>query len=306
MLPARVAPMLARLAREPFDSPEYLFEVKWDGTRCIGFVERGRVRLHNRRFIEIQTRYPEFATLARLPSGTVVDGEVIVLHGGRPDFSRLLEREQAEDAFRIEVLRRVLPATYVTFDLLYKSGRSIMKQPLSQRREQLREIMSAVQDPHVLVPDHVVDYGKRYFREVKRQGLEGIMAKRRDSPYLPGKRSAHWLKVKVGRTGIFQVIGYLRRAGEPAVSALLLGEPGKRVWRYKGRVGSGLSEAQRQALFSQLACCPPLARPPSGGPGAAIWVAAGLRARVRFLEETNAGRLRFPVFVGVFREDRGT
>jgi len=192
--------MLAQTAARPFDSDRHLFEIKWDGTRCLAFIERGRVRLQNRHFVEMRGRYPELAGLRRLPSGTVLDGEVVVLEDGKPSFRKLQQRDQLLGPIRIEMLSQRLPATLIVFDLVYFRGESLTQRPLIERRERLKEVIHRLTDPYVIPSDFILKHGKRYFEEVERQGLEGMMAKRLDSPYLPGKRSAHWLKIKVGRT----------------------------------------------------------------------------------------------------------
>ncbi len=301
-LPERIAPMLARLAARPFDSPAYLFEVKWDGTRCLAFVERGGVRLQNRRFHRIEWRYPELAVLAGLERGSVLDGEVVVLHEGRADFERLQRREQAPDPARAAALARVLPATYVAFDLLYERGRAILRRPLEERRERLRALVAPRQGPALLFSEHVAGAGRRFFDEVTAAGHEGVMAKRRDSPYLPGVRSRAWLKVKAQREERFAVIGYLPRPGEAAVSSLLLGERAGGRWRYRGRVAAGLGERARRALHAELSRLPPLGAPVAGAvPARARLVRTGLRARVRYQDLTRAGLLRAPVLLGLER-----
>src|SRR5690349_1216266 len=113
-LPERLSPMLAQ-GSEPFDSPDHLFEVKWDGTRCLAFIEPGRLRLQNRRFIEMRDRYPELDCLRDLtgvPGGTLLDGEIVVLEGGKPSFPKLLRRELQTDPKRVVMLARSLPATF--------------------------------------------------------------------------------------------------------------------------------------------------------------------------------------------------
>ena len=119
-LPAFVPPMLAKKGK-PFDSGEHLFEIKWDGTRMLAFVEGDDYRLVNRHRAERTLQYPELACLSQLPAGVILDGEVVVFHEGRPDFRRLLSRDQAGAPFKIRLSARRLPATYVVFDLLFES-----------------------------------------------------------------------------------------------------------------------------------------------------------------------------------------
>jgi bifunctional non-homologous end joining protein LigD len=125
--------MLAKLG-EPFDSENYLFEIKWDGTRTLAFVDGAGYRLVNRRRMDMNDRYPEFDFLRNLPPGTVLDGEMVVLRDGKPDFRLLQSREQARTPLNIRSLARSHPATYVVFDLLYESYRPVMSLPLAVRR----------------------------------------------------------------------------------------------------------------------------------------------------------------------------
>ncbi len=294
--------MLAQLAREPFDSERHLFEIKWDGTRAMLFLPgQGQMRLRNRRSARIDERYPEFKSFAELPGSAVLDGEIVVLADGKPSFAKLQQRDNQANPLRIEMLAKSLPATYVAFDLLYLDGRSVMAEPLQQRRERLVGLVKRHALSHLLVPDYLVGPGRRYFAAIEEQGLEGMMAKRLDSPYQPGVRSHDWLKIKVAKSGLFHVIGYVKRGDAAAVSALILGSATADGWQYRGKVGSGFSGPQRKAMYEHLSQLPPLERPPSG-PKGATWVVARLQAKVRYLEETEGGRLRSPVFLG-FLED---
>jgi len=288
--------MLAQIATEPFDSPEHAFEIKWDGVRCIALVEPGQLRLQNRRFSEMREQYPELAGLSELPAGTVVDGEIIVLDSGRSSFQKLAQRIHLNDPARIAMASRRLPTTFVVFDLLYSAGVSVMDQSLRERRVLLTALIGELKDPHVVAADFVEGQGLAYFEAAKQAGLEGIMAKRLDSPYLPGKRTSHWTKIKVARVDAFDILGYVQREGQPFVSPLILGlHEGKR-WKYKGNVGTGFTEAQRGEWYRKLKPLPALVDPPKDGPKDAAWRTTNLRCRVRFFEETADGRLRGPVF----------
>jgi ATP-dependent DNA ligase len=181
---------------EPFDSGEHLFEIKWDGTRMLAFVEPDGYRLVNRHRAERTVQYPELACLTELPAGVVLDGEMVVFHDGRPDFRRLLSRDQAGAPFKIRLSARKLPATYVVFDLLYDGYRSLLAQPLSQRRERLGQLVEDLDRPQVVFSEGIVGPGRVLFEEVCRQGLEGLVAKRLASRYRPGKRTTAWLKIK--------------------------------------------------------------------------------------------------------------
>ena len=194
-LPRFIPPMLAK-SGVPFDSQEHLFEIKWDGTRALAFVEQGGYRLVNRHRADVTDRYPELTFLGGLPAGTVLDGEVVVLQGGKPSFRHLLSRNQARSSFKIQSLARTLPASYVVFDLLYDRFESLLGLPLSTRRERLEELMRRYAHPRLICSQGVVGPGKAFFAEVCHQGLEGVVAKRLGSCYRPGRRTRAWVKIK--------------------------------------------------------------------------------------------------------------
>ena len=175
-------PMLATVAA-PFDSEAYLFEVKWDGVRALAAVEAGRWRLWGRTGTDYTARYPELAVLGRLPTDTVVDGELVVLQGGRADFPALLRRHQrphGDPRSRAAIGQR-LPVTYVLFDLLFERGRSLLQTALVQRRARLRELLLALDEPVLAYSDGVVGCGREFFAQVVGQGHEGVVAKHQAS-----------------------------------------------------------------------------------------------------------------------------
>jgi len=194
-LPRFIQPMLAK-SGAPFDSYEHLFEIKWDGTRVLTFVDHDGYRLVNRNRANVTDRYPELGFLARLPAGTLLDGELIVLHDGKPHFGLLLSRNQTYAPLKIHCLARMLPATYVVFDLLYDRFEPLLALPLSMRRERLEKLVQRYPHPKLVFSQGVVGPGKAFFGEVCRLGLEGVMAKSLTSCYRPGRRTDAWIKIK--------------------------------------------------------------------------------------------------------------
>jgi len=294
-LPRTIKPMLAQARSESFNCDKHLFEVKWDGTRCLSFIEDDRLRLQNRHLIDMCDRYPELACLRGLPAGTVIDGEIVVLMHGRPSFQKLQQRDHLRDPTRIEILSKRMPVTLMAFDLLYVRGRRITSQPLIERRKWLIDLVGRVGHPLLIVPDCVVEHGMEFFAGIVRHRLEGMMAKRIDSPYLIGKRSSDWLKIKVAHTADFVVIGCVPMRGEKAVSVLLLGEKHQGRLVYKGKVGSGLTRKQREDLLAELMKAPKL-QEPVDCPSGSICRLPGWRCRVRYFGLTELGHLRTPTF----------
>ncbi len=196
MLPHVISPMLAQKAEAPFDSAQHFFEIKWDGIRCLAFVESGRVRLQSRQLMEITLQFPELGCLDRLPFGTVLDGELVVLQEGKPSLKQIQQRVFLQNRQRIQIMSQTAPANFMIFDLLYLKGKPLMTSPLSVRREALQTLMEQFQLPGILVSQAIHQHGRQLFAQIVRLNMEGIMAKRLDGPYLQGKRSRQWLKLK--------------------------------------------------------------------------------------------------------------
>ncbi|MGI8593464.1 MAG: DNA ligase D [Solirubrobacteraceae bacterium] len=307
-LPDAVAPMLARLAALPRSERGWTYEIKWDGVRAVAFVEGGRVRLQSRSMRDITSRYPEISGLGRVlgSRAAVFDGEVVAFDSdGRPDFGRLQGRMHLDAEAAVRRRMRDTPIAYVIFDLLWLEGRSLMGLPYSQRRERLDAL--ELSGPAWQVPASHDDGGADLLAASRELGLEGIVAKRTDSPYEPGRRSACWLKVKNVHRQDFVVGGWLPGEGGRTgrVGALLVGYNDERsALRYAGRVGSGFTEAELLRLRDVLR---PLAADDSPfegrqPPKAARFLRPELVAEVEFREWTHTGTLRAPSYKGL-RED---
>ena len=193
-LPQSIAPMLARPGN-PFDSADHLFEVKWDGMRALAYVDAGGYRIVSHHGNDITDQFPELGSLGRLPAGTVLDGELVVLRDGKPSFSLLQTRAPLCCQHRIHTLSRTTPATYVVFDQLFDRYRSLMDEPLSTRREVMLGTVGSGQQ-QLIASDGVVGPGTLFYDHVVAEQLEGVVAKRLTSRYLPGRRTAAWIKIK--------------------------------------------------------------------------------------------------------------
>jgi len=298
-LPEYIEPMLARIGR-PFDDPRFLFEVKWDGTRALAFVDGSNpLRLMNRRRRDIAWRYPELAFLAELPPGTVLDGEIACLdREGKPDFQKLQSREQVHTDRRAAHSATAYPATYIAFDQLYDHGRPILDLTCSQRRERLRATVAAASNPRLLMSDGVVGSGVHYFDDVVGRGLEGVMAKRLDSRYESGRRTGAWVKVKRRMTLTCVVIGFVPEGKDDFGSLIIAAADdteGGGELRCVGRVGSGF-DARLRAKVNAYLYSHPRPRPVIPCREKGLWVEPGLYCTVRCMERTADGHLRAPVF----------
>jgi DNA ligase D-like protein (predicted ligase) len=293
-LPDFIPPMLAEYG-EAFDSEEFLFEVKWDGTRAMAFVDASSsVRLINRRKVLLNDRYTDLSFLGDLPPGTVIDGEIVVLKNGKPEFQSLQSREQARSPLYVKSLARHEPATFIAFDLLYRDFESVCGQTLESRREQLKQIIDGHPHGHLLMSEGVVGTGKAFFDACCEQGLEGMMAKRLNSRYAPGQRNGAWIKVKQCNHMLCAIIGFVQKDQDKDFRTLLIAteQDGQAV--YIGRVASGVDEAMRGKLNALLW---PLVRetPVVACRERARWVEPEVYCKVRYLEKTSGGQLRSPV-----------
>jgi ATP-dependent DNA ligase len=188
--------MLA-VSAAPFDSPEYSFEIKWDGIRALAAVEAPGWRLWGRERADYTARYPELDALRGLPAGTLLDGELVAFApDGRPELPRLLRRHGLTDSWWIRQARRWCPVQYVVFDLLYHRGRCLLGAPLARRREELAAVCVGLDLPEVVFSAGVVEAGTALYALALARGHEGVVAKRLGSTYRPGRRSPTWRKIK--------------------------------------------------------------------------------------------------------------
>jgi bifunctional non-homologous end joining protein LigD len=308
-MPERIEPMLARTGDLPRDDGRWAFEIKWDGVRAIGYAAGGRLRLTSRNGNDITPRYPELRELARALAGreAVLDGEVVAFDAdGRPSFQLLQRRMHLTSEHTVRRLAQSEPVAYILFDLLWLDGHSLMDLRYDERRERLLEL--GLDGARWKTPAHHVGDGQAMLDASRAQGLEGIIAKRLDSPYLPGRRSSGWVKVKNFRRIDVVIGGWMpgegRRGGR--LGALLVGFYEEGELRYAGRVGSGFTETELDRLNRLLA---PLERPDSPFTGTAVklprearFVEPELVCAVEYGNWTQARTLRHPSYKGL-RDD---
>ena len=232
-------PMLAKHGKKKdLERKDMIFEIKFDGTRAICYVDKNSVRLLNRRKKWIEYRYPELAEIRKniLVESCVLDGEIVIFDKtGKPNFNLLQEREHVEDELAIKTLAKLYPACYVVFDVLEINGEEVTNLPLMERRKILEEI---VREGERIKKSIFVEDGKKLWEFVKNKKLEGVMAKKKDSKYEQGKRSENWLKIKLFNTIDCVIAGYTEGKGNRAkyFGALLLGLWKNHKLHYAGRV----------------------------------------------------------------------
>ncbi|MDR7170231.1 bifunctional non-homologous end joining protein LigD [Nocardia kruczakiae] len=296
----RYAAMLATAGALPADSAAWAYEVKFDGIRAIGYVDRD-LRLISRNGNDVTAAWPELADLAPAAPPIVVDGEIVAFAAdGCTSFAALQPRMHQRNPAMIRALTRSVPATYLIFDLLHIGDRSLIDLPYERRRRLLEQL--GLRGPNWRIPPRLTGTGADVLAESARLGLEGIVCKRLDSPYLPGRRSPLWTKVKNVNDQEIVIVGWRPGAGRRAgrIGSLLMGvhdETGELV--YIGNVGTGFTQAMLDDLQNKLR---PLRRrtPTVAAPVKdAIWVEPELVGEVSFTERTGDGRLRHPSWRGL-------
>jgi bifunctional non-homologous end joining protein LigD len=294
-------PMLAQPREKPFSRPGWLFEIKYDGYRLFGLRDGERVELRYRRGSDSTAAFPEVADAIRaLPYRQfVVDGELVVLdEEGRPSFQRLQERVHLKREDEIRRAAFANPVTYFVFDFLAFEGKDLRSLPLAERKALLRELVPPAGPLRFC--DHVEERGEAMFEAAQRMGLEGIVAKRADSPYRPG-RSEAWIKIRADRVGDFAVVGYSPPEGSRSgFGALHVACREGDSLRYAGRVGSGFTGDDLSRLHAALDAerrpdPPCLGEVPKGR--GHVWVEPTHVVEVRYKERTRDGQLRQPVFL---------
>lgn len=314
-MPEFVRPMLATLAEGAFDDPDWLFELKWDGYRVQAVVRDGTVRLWTRKRVDAATYFPDLATdAAWIAAGSaIVDGEVVALDAdGRPSFSLLQDRTGLRGlpgaarrgdraaSRRSPEERGAIPLAYMVFDLLYLDGRSLLAVPLEERKRALRAAL--LPHPRVQYASHVIGDGIDFFNAAGQRGLEGVVAKRRDSIYQPGKRSRDWLKLKLRREQELVVVGWLPGQGtHKDLGSLIVAVNVDGELRHAGQVGSGIDRRRRKELLGAMEsirrATSPLAEPPRLPD--ARWVEPRIVVSAEFAEWTSDDLLRQPAFTGM-------
>ena len=289
--------MLATLTDAPFADPAWVFEDKFDGFRMVAVIKDGRVTLYSRNGKMISYSYAEVArALERFKVDAVLDGELVALDPHGVSRFQLLQN----------ALRNEAKLLYCVFDMMFCDGEDLRGLGLLERKKRLRSVLP--RHPLLSFSRHRKEFGSRFFAEAEKQGLEGIMAKRADSPYRSGERTADWLKIKTAKRQEVVIAGFTApKRSRPYFGALVLAVRDGKAWRYIGHVGAGFSHAALEELHGKLA---PLqtAKSPFAArvkdEAVTTWVKPKLVAEIKFTEWTSAGEMRHPVYLGLRADKR--
>lgn len=308
-MPEALGPMLAKAGPLP-RAGDWAFEIKWDGVRARVSSEPGRIRIESRNGRDITASYPELRALNRALSHhrAILDGEIVAFdEDGRPSFGRLQQRMHLTNESQVRRRAQEVPVVLVLFDLLWLDGHSLMHLPYDERRARLEAL--ELTGPNWQTPAAHHGDGAALLKATARQGLEGLIAKRRDSPYEPGRRSGAWIKVKNVNRQEVVIAGWLPGEGRRAsrIGALVVGvhdetDPPSPL-RYAGRVGTGFTDRTLDELRERLEPLrtdhSPFGHHPQGLPRNVQWVTPSLLAEVEYGEWTSDGLLRHPSFKGL-------
>ena len=304
-MPKRIEPMMAKLvAKPPTPDDAWGFEFKWDGIRAEAYVEGGTVRLVSRSGENVTARYPEVHPMGRALGSkeVILDGEIVALDDkGRPSFEEIQQRMGLTSESEIRRKMKEVPVTYMLFDVMWQDGHSLLSETYVDRRKKLEALK--LKGASWQTPPYEKGGGAAMLDASRKAGLEGIMGKKLDSHYEPGRRTGAWVKVKNRNRQEFVIGGWLegegKRSGHPG--AILVGYYDKGKFVYAGKVGTGFTDAMLEKLQSSMK---PLAldKSPFGvgaPPKKAHFVKPKLVAEIEFVEWTRSGQLRAPAFKGL-------
>lgn len=294
-----IKPMLIGKEMAPFDDPNYIYELKWDGERCVAYLEPGRPpELRNKRNVRMLSKVPELAVISKqVKKRCILDGELFILKDSRPDFSLIQRRSLMSDRFKIELDSKHNPATFSAFDVLYYDCQETMLLPLMERKALLDK--SIMDGPRMAISRYVEGQGTSLFNFAAERGLEGIVAKVKDSIYIQDKRTTDWIKMKVMMEEDYVVCGYILKSNH--MTSIILGQYRGNTLIYKGHVTMGVS-GQAFDIISRhptLPSAPFIAYPAGHGNDRAIWLSPELVCIVKFMHHTKSGGMRQPVFKGL-------
>nr|DAW03131.1 MAG TPA: Thermostable DNA ligase [Caudoviricetes sp.] len=294
-----IKPMLIGKEMAPFDDPNYIYELKWDGERCVAYLEPGKPpELRNKRNVRMLGKVPELEQICRqVKKRCILDGELFILKDGRPDFSLIQRRSLMSDRFKIDLDSKHNPATFSAFDVLYYDCQETMLLPLMERKALLAK--SITDGPRMAISRYVDGQGTPLFDFAVERELEGIVAKVKDSIYIQGKRTADWIKMKVMMEEDYVVCGYILKSNH--MTSIVLGQYRGNNLIYKGHVTMGVSGQAFDIIsrHSTLTTAPFIAYPAGHGNDRAIWLSPELVCIVKFMHHTKSGGMRQPVFKGL-------
>lgn len=281
-----IKPMLIAEMQEPFDSGDYIYEIKWDGIRSIAYLDDSYTDIRNKRDIKTLQHYPELKDInKRVNEKCILDGEVFILKNGVPDFYEVQRRSILTDPFKIQLAAKKYPATYVAFDIIYYKNKLVIDLPLMERKALLDKVLN---DCSRICKSQYIEYnGIALFEASKAQNLEGIVAKRKDSQYFFDKRTKNWIKCKVMLTEDFALCGYILKPN--GMTSFILGQYIGNKLIYKGHITLGASLRKLNQYHYEKIDKSPFNYIPAGNNNA-VWLKPELVCEVEYMPSEKEGR----------------
>ncbi|MEA4824920.1 MAG: RNA ligase family protein [Clostridiaceae bacterium] len=287
-------PMLIGQNQDAFDSPDYLYELKLDGERCLAYLDQNGTDLRNKRGLKMLSKVPELSEIhQQVKTRCVLDGELIVMKEGKPDFDEIKRRSLMSNEFRIELSASRYPASFTAFDILYYKDHSITDLSLVERKKLLQDTVT--ESDRLAVSRYIEDRGLDLYKLTEEKDLEGIVAKKKDSRYVCSERTKDWIKCKNLQDDDFVVCGYVEK--ENAIASIILGQYSKGKLLYKGRVTLGVSGDDFQTLKKAGKANTPLF--PGLNDNEVVWLEPAYACTVRYMMKNPSGSLRQPVSKGL-------
>lgn len=291
-----IKPMLIGVEGEAFDSDEYLYELKLDGERCIAYLDGDGADLRNKRNMKMLPKVPELSQIHKqVKCRCILDGELAVIHEGKPDFFLIQKRSMMSNPMKIELEAQRHPACFTAFDILYYEDHPVTDLPLTERKKLLESVVRE-ESARFAVSRSIEGQGTAFYQLAEQQNLEGIVAKRKDSRYYFDKRTKDWIKCKNLKDSDYVVCGYIPK--ENHMTSIVLGQYQDRQLVYKGHVTLGVGGES----FRKIRELPKINYPPMDVPDGnenAVWVQPQLVCTVKYMMKTESGSLRQPVFKGL-------
>lgn len=295
-----ISPMLLNEVKEPFDSEDYIYELKLDGIRCVAYIEPKSVTLQNKRFKDLTPIYPELSGICRcVKKRVILDGELVALTDGKPDFYALQKRSLMTDTFKISLSAKKNLVQFVAYDILYYDGKDLTEKPLIERKAILsKEVKEGY---NLSISRWIEKNGTAFFELAKKENLEGIVAKKKNGLYYIGKRTSEWIKIKVMQDEDLLVLGF--KPESDGIKYLILGYyDGNGELKCRGKVSLGVSRAE-QKIITDFAKDNTVNKPWFDNYKNVVWLKPQLVGTVNYMQQTHSGSMRQPVWKGL-REDK--
>lgn len=296
-----ISPMLLNEVKEPFDDADYIYELKLDGIRCVAYIEPKSVTLQNKRFKDLTPIYPELTDICKCVKRKVIlDGELVVLTDGKPDFYALQRRSMMNNKFRISLAAKKNPVQFAAYDILYYDGKELTDKPLMERKEKLSCVVT--EGNNLSVSRWIEKNGIAFFELAKKENLEGIVAKKKDGLYHIGKKTSDWIKIKVMEDEDLLILGYQPYEDGTPKDLILGYYDDNNELQCRGKVFLGVSKEER-AIILKFAKKNTVKRPWFDKYKNVVWLRPQLVGTVQYMHETESGGMRQPVWKGL-RDDK--